>query len=314
MRSLTHLSPSSIATWQRSSESFFVRYLADERQPHEPQTRAAAAGSAFDAFVKDSFSRGTLETLLAANVDEGERAWAREQGAHLLISYQQSGAWDDLADWLRESGRVEFDRKLLHTIDGVPLLGLIDCYWVGAAGAVVLDWKVRGYCGKQTTSPTKGYCWCRDGYSAAKQSKSHKKAHKDCALTKRDGRQFNAVPWELNSESYAQQLTIYAALVQAETGRDCIVCAIDELCCAPHESGWPLTRVAEHRAMPSPGYQASVLNLAREIWETCQSGHIFRELSRADSDARCAALNESTALSATQGIFHDLTKGADYYG
>ena len=62
MRLPARLSHSAFAIWESNPEEFYLKYLAEHRPPRVPQERPAAAGSAFDAFVKSSLACKTLRS------------------------------------------------------------------------------------------------------------------------------------------------------------------------------------------------------------------------------------------------------------
>jgi len=54
MRALKTLSYSGMSLWESRPDEFYLTRLCERRSPRVPQERPAAAGAAFDAFVKSA--------------------------------------------------------------------------------------------------------------------------------------------------------------------------------------------------------------------------------------------------------------------
>jgi hypothetical protein len=93
---------------------------------------------------------------------------------------------------------------------------------------------------------------------------------------------------------WATQLSIYAWLVGVSIGGE-FVAAIDQLVCSPN-GDQPTIRVAEHRTMVGAIFQRATLYDARMIWLRCQSGHFYPEVSLAESQEKCALLDEQAKM------------------
>jgi hypothetical protein len=169
---------------------------------------------------------------------------------------------------------------------------------------VIIDWKVNGYCGKSNTSPKKQYAICRDGWvmdstsaASAKSTKatsSHGQPHKDFMPEMVGGIQINnASTFESIDETWATQLAIYGWLMGEPVGSPFIV-GIEQICgkCKDRGDREPLLRIASHRARIGIEFQHMLYTKAVTIWRTMADGHIFSELSREESDAKCAALDD----------------------
>src|SRR4051794_32262646 len=101
MRSVEYLSPSSIGVFDKSVDEFYMRYLADERPPRDPQTPAMAVGSSFDAFVKSYYHEKLFgvgndpkygfDALFAAQVEPQCRDLALGHGRYVFEQYRQAG-------------------------------------------------------------------------------------------------------------------------------------------------------------------------------------------------------------------------------
>jgi hypothetical protein len=269
------------------------------------QTLPMSIGSAFDAHAKAYiserlFGKGAkpefdFETIFEAQVESHNRDWARKHGEHAFKSYQKSGA---LSNLMIELGKSQIDPKMEFSaegiVQGVPLLGKPDLYFVSETGAhIIVDWKVNGYCAKRGKSPAKGYVWCRDGWDAAqyKHSRSHDKRHKDCHPMLIGGLMINIGTFmEDVDASWARQLCIYAWLLGEEIGSNFII-VIDQLACQPGTDDFAKIRVASHRLRASRDFQLGVIKNANEIWTALHSGHIFDEMTREENDKQCRKLD-----------------------
>ena len=296
MRIPKYLSPSSVKTFERDVEDFAVKYLLDDRPPRQPQTQPMSVGSAFDAYVKsylyynlfgnygpkDEYQRNAI---FEAQVEEHNWDWAREAGQICFDIYKERGALADLM--LELSGAIgdqRFEFSLMDFVEyegySVPLLGKPDCYFVNAEGVrVVYDWKVNGYCAKRNTSPMKGYVCCRDGKG--------RYCHKDAVVAPYKGVNINVMMClEDGNKEWADQLSIYSWLVGEPIGSENVIFGIDQI------TGPKCSRVSSHRLRIKPSWQYNLMARVCQIWETIQSGHIFKEMTRQQSDDRLALLQE----------------------
>lgn len=314
MRMPEYLSPTSLKTFEENRDEFFLKYLADVRPPRLPQTQPMSVGSAFDAYVKsylhynlhgnygpgDAYSR---DVIFEKQVEPHNRDWAREAGQHVFERYKLSGA---LADLMLELGtavnapRFEFDIKgtISSSIGEIPLLGKPDIFFINNEGARVLDdWKVNGYCGNSTTSPKPGYVKVRDGWRSdeGKPSRENHCPHKECWPVKYKGITINPNMYmEKLDVGWADQQAIYAWLLGEEIGSEDLIVGIEQIVAKPGVFK-PLLRFASHRLKISQAYQFALYERIKLAWEAIKTGHIFTDLSREESDARCADLNEQAA-------------------
>jgi len=319
MRKPEHLSYSSLSLWYKDRDEFFIRYLSDTKAPRLPQENYMSIGSAFDAYAKSAlheaiFGQGAdpqfeFDAIFTDQVEEHNRDWAREHGKYVFDCYVHTGAYAELLAMLlnsREEPRFEFTVKGVIG-DRVPFLGKPDCRFVHECGVhVILDWKVKGYCSKYGASPSKNYMFCRDGYDAVKlgvgatkknpegkQSASHGKPHKNYAAFDHCGMTIHAGSMEYSNPEYADQLSIYGWLLGEKPGDENVVVCVDEIVSKyMGEGNKPLLRVAQHRARVQRDHQMQLLDRATACWDAITSGHIFTDLSREDSDARCEVLSE----------------------
>ena len=303
MRKIEYLSPSSYMLFQTDRENFYLDRLAAARPQRIAQTLPMSIGSAFDAYVKSHLhsclygeqtsGKFHFETLFEKQVEPQNRDWAREHGKHAFKLYRQSGSLADLlADLKRAQGEIRFEDTVEGTVEGVPLLGKPDLYFTNSEGhPVILDFKVNGWTGNSLTSPKPGYVRLRTCYEDI--SLNHPVMHKNCYPQEFKGVRINgATTLDAVAVDWATQLAIYAWLLGAEVGSD-FVCAIDQLACrGGGGKAFAEVRVAEHRLLLSKSFQVNLLDGIKETWAALESGHIFTNLSRAESDAKCAQLED----------------------
>jgi hypothetical protein len=174
--------------------------------------------------------------------------------------------------------RFEFD--LLGEIEGVPVLGKPDVFFLNKSGArVVYDWKVNGYCSNSLTSPMRGYIKLRDAGKV--------KMHPDAIVINRNGIDINCAMFlEDGNESWADQLSIYGWLLGEPVGSEELIVGIDQVC-------GPVNRLrfATHRLRVSPEYQYALVQNLVNAWDIILSGWIFRDMSEEDSAKRCEILD-----------------------
>ncbi|MFA5758676.1 MAG: PD-(D/E)XK nuclease family protein [Clostridia bacterium] len=294
MRIPEYLSPTSIKLFYDDIEEFYMRYLSDVRRARDPQTQPMSIGSAFDAYVKSYlhekiFGKGAtaggpyeLETIFENQVEAHNRDWAWEHGKRVFEEYKKIGC---LADLMLELGkaigppRFEFDVK--GEIEGVPLLGKPDVFFINEQGArVIYDWKVNGYCGKALKSPMKGYLKLREGITC--------KTHKDCYIIRFQGIDINVgMTLEEGDQGWASQLAIYGWLLGEPVGSEQLITGIDQIC-------GPASRLrfASHRLKVSPDYQFALLENITNAWDIILSDWIFRDMDEESSRKRCLILDQ----------------------
>jgi len=311
MREIKYLSPTSVKQFYSNRDEFYLQRLANNRPPRMPQTQPMSIGSAFDAYVKSYlheklFGRKDpefdLKNLLEQQVSEPHRVWATEHGQYVFNKYKECGALADLMIELElatHEPRFEFtvEDRVPHesVVGGIPLLGKPDIYMITKNGDhVIYDWKVNGYCGKRMTSPKKGYIKCRDTWPADvyKNSRNNGDPHKDAQLLSIGGIMINAaMHFEHVDTDWANQLSTYAWVLGEEIGSPFII-GIEQLTARPIGTHYPLIRVATHRGRVSEEYQRVFIAQIAHVWNSVQSGHIFTDLSREESDDRCNKLDD----------------------
>lgn len=297
------LSPTSLHIWESDREEFYLKYLSGVQQQEKAQTLAMAVGSAFDAYVKSSLVRHifgntpegySLSELLEEQVDPGIMTAAQEAGLYTYNKYVSSGAYAELLDWIcRSTSPPRFEFKLTGEVDGVPLLGKPDCCFSHDGALVVLDWKVNGYCSASPTSPKKLYAYCRDTWEPTlevKRTRGGDGPHKSYVPMDFHGFTIGSHYLDDVDKTWADQLAIYMWMLGEPVGFDKAIACIDQIVAKPTDS-WPLLRVAQHRCRISSFWQHSLVRRLKLCWEVIQSGHIFTELTREESDSRCEVLD-----------------------
>lgn len=313
MRKPEFLSPSSLKTFEKGKDEFYLKYLADNKPPRLGQTDPMAVGSSFDARVKSylheklygNFGPGDgyrFETLFEKQVEPHARDKALVAGLDVFTRYKKSGA---LADLMIELGtaintpRFEFDIKgtIRTRIGEVPMLGKPDIFFVNSEGIrVIPDWKVNGYYSKSNTSPKRGYVKIRDGWTSdeGKPSGGNHQPHKDCWPTMKKGIKMNPTITLADVDiEWCDQITIYGWLLGEEIGSTDLVGGIEQIV-----GNSPFLRIASHRCLASTAqYQYNLQERIETAWAAISGGKrkFFAELTEDESEARCNDLEDQAA-------------------
>jgi len=292
-----YMSPSSLKIFEKDPEDFAVKYLLKNRPDRPPQTQPMSVGSAFDAYVKSYLYKNLFgnygpkgeyekDAIFESQVERHNWDWAREAGQICFDQYKTRGALSDLMLELSQAiGPPRFEFSLQDFVEfesySVPLLGKPDCYFVNAQGVrVVYDWKVNGYCAKRNTSPMKGYVCCRD-------AKGGRNAHKDAVIAPFMGIPINVMMhMEDGNKEWADQLSIYSWLVGEPIGSEKVVFGIDQI------TGPGCSRISSHRLRIKPAWQYRLMERICQVWSIVESGHIFRDMTKAENDARLQLLED----------------------
>lgn len=325
MRTIETLSYSAMSLWESRPEEFFLTRLSKNRPPRTLQERPAAAGSAFDAYVKSRLHRelfGNLgdskygfEALFEAQVEPQNRDWARVEGSYIFDCYETSGFYTSILKELnasKEPPRFEF--TVQADLNGVPFLGKPDGRWVTPMDIhVVHDWKVNGFCSKHAVSPCKSYMLCRDGFVSEKQSKSNGTEHKEFLGVALRDITVNASYMEVSNSDWADQLSLYGWALGEKIGDEDVVLSVHQIVGKPMPEGRPQLRVAQYRARVKRDYQLKLAERIKKCWDAITSGHIFPDMSRADSEARCELLEMSATGLQSDGsdrdeFFNEMTR------
>jgi hypothetical protein len=305
LRTPKFLSPSALAKFESDRVTFYERYLSPVKRERPPQINYMAAGSAFDAHVKsrihtaifgESATKGSpfeFETIFENQVEPHIRDEVLERSTDLFQQYEESGAYGELLGAIVRSPyapEMEFEAK--GTIEGVPLLGKPDLRYINEFGIhVIADWKVNGAFSKTGASPVQGYKLCLD-YG----SKTHGKSHKKYKPMDFKGLEINEAYLEEFDPDWADQLAIYSWVLGEPLGGEDFVIRMEQVACRPvKDRVHPRAKFATHLSRISKAHQESLLARIKMCWETIQSGHIFTDLSREESDIQCQMLDEKAS-------------------
>lgn len=303
MRQPKYMSPSSLSIFYQNREKYYLQYLCPVKTDRDPQTPPMAAGSAFDAYVKSWLVEKLLgkrpefefTTLFESQVEPQERDQALKAGKEVFDHYVKLGALSDLMLDLhgciglpKFEGKIEAPLSSHLAIGDVPLLGKPDLFFLHKLGArVILDWKVNGYYSNSMPSPKPGYIRQRT-YNPKTNGKQHDKAQ----VMMLNGMKISIHhPLCTVEKSWAAQLSIYAWLLGEAIGSQFIV-AIDQIAVGKDALQNREFRVAQHRSVVTEKFQNETYLAAHKAWYIIQSGHIFDDLTREESDKRCRLLDE----------------------
>jgi len=261
-----------------------------------------AVGSGFDAFTKHQIHRdifgieetkGTQydrDTIFESQVEEHVRDIAKERGEDLFQQYVDCGAYGALLEDIAKSpSPPEMEFTVKSEICGVPLLGKPDLRYRTIQGVnVICDWKVNGSTSKHGASPTPGYSIARDIWGSNTNGKCHKKfspvKYKDVI--------HDLATLDVRCDYWADQLSIYSWLLGEPVGSEEYVVRMEQIACRQVKSrDLPRAKFATHMNKISESYQHGVMARAAECWATIQSGHIFTDMPREDSDSQCDLLD-----------------------
>lgn len=310
MRTVERLSPTFLHLWESDREECYKKYMSENRPEREPQSPPMAAGSSFDAHVKCALYRHLygndgdgvydLQSLFEQQVSNPEiRPWAWEAGKYAFDAYRTWGCYDELLHELEKSDKPpKFEFELTGVVAGVPMVGRPDL-WYERGVQVVYDWKLTGFCSNSATSPKKFYKTCRDcwGIDRAKPTRGggEAKPHPGYSEITHFDHKIGAHWMEDVDGKWADQIAIYSWMLGVTIGDDTMVTGIDQLACKPspdpEKCRYPLIRVAQHRCRISEAWQNSLRDRLVNCWSQIQSGHIFDDMTREDSDARCEVLD-----------------------
>lgn len=313
MRKLTYLSPTSLAKWELNRDEFYLEYLCELRKKRPPQTVPMSVGSAFDAYVKSYLHERLIgkdpkfefKTLFEAQVEPYNRDQALVDGKIVWDHYQKHGGLVDILKDLEGClGKPKFETSIEGYVDAVsvkigavPFLGKPDIYFLTKDGVrIIFDWKVNGFYSNSNISPKRGYLRCLP----------KREPHKDAFILAHQGYNINVKETlDAIDETWAAQLSIYAWLLGNEVGSKYVV-AIDQICCTKKYDTRDI-RVAQHRALVDPKFQYDLFARSHAAWYSIQGEHIFDNLSKEDSLARCQTLDERMKMEYSPLTHEDAT-------
>lgn len=295
-----YLSPSALALYEKNTDEYFFRYACPIKKMRDPQTGPMSVGSAFDAIVKNALSVdlfGAAHTeatgyrirdLVPKQCEEHTLPESLDLACQAFEEYRACGAYEALFDDVRLSAtdpRMEFD--VTRTVDGVPLLGKPDLHFhTRCSKHVITDWKVSGSMSDCGVSPQQGYMVARDTNGTATNGKAHKRFRPKKFS---DGVIINATPMNQTTDYWADQLATYAWCLGEPVGSQDFVCRIEQIAIRPGMR----VKCVVHAAQVDWDYQKQLLKRYKRCWRAVESGHIFQDLTRAESDARCEMLTNN---------------------
>lgn len=303
MRTMKYLSPTSLKMFYENRENFYLQYLCDKKTPRPPQTNAMAVGSAFDAYVKSFLVEKLVgkrpeferDTIFTAQVESHNRDEAKKAGEIVFKEYSRLGALSDLLIDLEGCiGEPRFETTVEGYVSAVslafgdvPFLGKPDIFFITKQGArIIFDWKVNGYYSNYNVSPKAGYTRIRSS-----DPKLNGKVHPKAMVMDHQGIKISIThPLDTVDREWAAQLSIYSWLLGQDIGSKFIV-GIDQIFCGNDDFGGKKIGVAQHRSIVNESFQQETFKKANEAWKAIQSGHVFFECPRPESDARCVLLD-----------------------
>lgn len=303
MRMPRYLSPTSLKLFYSDRNAYYTQYLCDTRTPKLPQTEPMAVGSSFDAYVKSFLVERLIgklpefefRTIFEAQVEPQNRDAALRDGKIVFDAYTKQGALADiLLDLEGCVGKPRFETAIegyvagvSGTLGDVPMLGKPDIFFITKQGVrVIFDWKVNGFYSNYNTSPKPGYVRMRSN-NPKTNGQMHSKA---MLLNEKDVRICITHPLDTVDSEWAAQLAIYAWLLGEPVGSRFVV-AIDQIACGKDAIGQRMFNIAQHRSVVNEKFQHELFEKAHKAWYLIQSGHIFDEMTREDSDKQCQLLD-----------------------
>ena len=156
IKSVTHISPSAFLMSRRCLQKFYLLRLAGYPYVERKQTKAAAIGTAFGAYMVDAI-KTRREIMndgphldLATNLSQITLPDVIDEAREIAKLYIKGGCLDIFLNanevWLETERSKRLD-------NGVPILGILD----GLIDGVPFDWKLRGFASTKKPSPTPGY-------------------------------------------------------------------------------------------------------------------------------------------------------------
>ena len=339
-----YLSNSSMQKFYKDPVEFALQYTLIDPPERFAQTYQMMFGSAFDGYVKNYMVSKLYDDMPEEYAlpriihDQCERQfWDKKHphykaefdafiwGAELLEQYKISGALGDLMAMLRNAAalpKFEFTvtDKIVHKEFGeCVILGKPDVYFETKEGAhIIFDFKCNSIMAKSNTSPKKAFAKCSDGWVGGKQSRDNGSQHRDAILMYEHGVLCNfAHKFQDIDATWCDQTTAYSWLMGSPVGGS-IVVGIHQLVGQKTEPSELLKiRVAQHYYPVDADYQFDLLKKYCVMWEAVQSGHIFMDMSREDSDLKLlelAAIHSGNKLGSKDAWLSETLREKKYFG
>ena len=304
------ISPTMLSTWERSRVDWMRTYIGVPMKGpdgeivlttvREPQTEPMAAGSAFDAYVKEVLIQGgDAESISSLDITSSPywkvEPWNVEYGVkigkYLLKKYTELGGMIRFQRLINEGVELFMEEKVSGEITGestvVPIGGFPDLFWYEDGVLTVHDWKVSQI---KNDKPT-----IMKGYSEL-MVPPLVKVPRNATLKPGDGdgdglvytHPDAGIGLEEIDSKFADQLTIYAWLCGSEVGKP-IVGAIDRLC------GMPL-RVCRYRGMIGEEYQMKLVARLEAAWIGIQDMLALKGILGKDSGEGVANITDVSSV------------------
>ncbi len=298
-------SPSACSKFYSDRQEYYLMYLAPTKVPRQKSTEAMCLGNFYDSVVTNALAimfyglsdvrtqtEFSYETLMeGCRQDHLDNDKLEAIAKDLFAQYKSTGAFAALCAELRQAdeGSIKFQQPLyFNAPGGYTVFGFQDLSFTIGNTLVIRDWKCNGYFSKAGITLIKNYI---DAFP--KDVKRVKYPHKDVFLS-RDvcGLQFafgcasKAIP------QYARQLATYGwALNDNKAPVENLLLGIEQVSCKRGGKRVPEIMFARTSNFIKPDAQLQLLKEYDFMHETIISGHIFDDLTREESDAKCVELN-----------------------
>ena len=332
MRRPKFLSPSAASKWRSDRAGYYLKYLAEVKQPREPQQIYMGVGSGLDAYVKAEIAFRTygkpvvagseycFPTLFEKQVEHHHRDRVMKLSTEVWESYKASGAFEALwADVAASPSAPMMEREVSGPVGKAVLFGYPDLVYVDATTGklVIADFKILGSGSKKGggASPPQGFKIVRDGWASDKQSKNNGGSHKKYEPFDFFGLEIGKGYLEQFNIDWADQLTTYAWLLGQPVGSEEFLVRIECAACRhPAKIEGMRIKWSTHLNRVSDVNQTRLIREYNTIWAALESGHIFDDCSRQESDDRCEILEmQAAAPKAAHGPLQNLNLSQSKY-
>lgn len=277
----SYLSPSSLKMFEHEPNKFYLTRMAPNPMPREPQSMAAAVGSAFDVMIKNYLLNSRkcmhqgaptkeevhkrvlsgvkadldriselpfMDAFFELSVEPHCREEAKGAGLKIAKFYVEQLPKFDLTFM-----NLEIHREFTLFNQGVPLFMKLDSSVLDKSKEIPFDWKVKGY--SSDASPVAGYAMIvgEDGVM--------KGAHEKFGL-----------PMDQINEDWAMQLATYGWGLGKIPGEPFMAMIHSPVL---RSTGM---RIALYYAEITAEFQKKLIERYREAWHSIQSGKFVRSL------------------------------------
>ncbi len=300
-------SPSACSKFYSDRAEYYLMYLAPTKAPRMQSTEAMALGNFFDSVVTNAIAiifygaddvrtetEFSYETLMeGCHQEHLDNKKLEAIAKDLFAQYKSTGAFAALCKDLRlaDEGSIQLQQALYFNAPaGYTVMGYQDLSYTTGKGSVrhIRDFKCNGYFSKAGITLIKGY---QEAYPL--DVKRVKYPHKDCFMsTHKNGFKFSLGCASKNIPQYARQLATYGwALNGNKAPVPELTLGIDQVSCKRGSPRDPNIMFARTTHFIKEDAQLQLLKEYDFMHETIISGHIFDDLTREQSDAKCVELN-----------------------